>query len=105
MRPQINPLQRFWAKVDTSGDCWLWTGAIGSHGYGMLTVGSRLNGTKRAVTAHRFSYTHLVGQIPEGLVIDHLCRTRRCVAVRRSWRRAGPRPLMTGGIFWAGSRV
>jgi hypothetical protein len=29
--------------------------------------------------AHRFSYLKLVGPIPEGLQIDHLCRVRHCV--------------------------
>lgn len=65
-------LRRFWARVDDSGDCWVWTGAITS-GYG------RLKNENRDVAAHRVSYTIANGAIPGGLVIDHLCRNRACV--------------------------
>lgn len=33
----------------------------------------------RAVPAHRFAYEECVGPIPPGMMIDHLCRVRRCV--------------------------
>lgn len=52
--------------------CWIWTAAR-SHGYGVVTIDRRL------VKAHRSVYQALVGQIPEGLTIDHLCRERACV--------------------------
>lgn len=58
-------------KVSYIGKCQLWTGAIGSHGYGMIN--DKL--------AHRLAYEAVHGQIPEGLVIDHLCRTPLCVNV------------------------
>ena len=63
---------RFWAKVNKTDSCWLWTGAI-TGGYGSFWIGT---GTVRA---HRFSYEHLVGPIPDGLVLDHLCRVTKCV--------------------------
>ncbi len=65
---------RFWEKVDASGDCWVWTASMAGGGYGwfMLTKG-------QSVPAHRWCYEHLVGPIPEGLDIDHLCRNRLCV--------------------------
>jgi hypothetical protein len=67
-------LNRFLAKVGKGGDCWTWTGvARGTGGYG----GFRYDG--RMQFAHRVSYELLVGPIPEGLVIDHLCRNRKCV--------------------------
>jgi hypothetical protein len=68
------PEVRFWAKVSESPDgCWVWTGAL-AQGYGRFGV------TKgRIVLAHRWVYEYLVGEIPEGLTIDHLCRTRACV--------------------------
>ncbi len=53
----------------SEGGCWLWTGSRDAAGYGR--IGQRL--------AHREIYTALVGPIPEGLHIDHLCRTPRCV--------------------------
>ena len=66
------PEGRFWAKVDRSGSCWLWLAAT-SHGYGTFQSNGKL------VRAHRYAYELLVGPIPGGLVIDHLCRTTACV--------------------------
>lgn len=63
----------FWAKVDKTGDCWEWTAATDSHGYG-----SFWNGTK-TVGAHRFAYELLVGAVPDGSELDHTCRNRACV--------------------------
>lgn len=70
-----DPLQRFWAKVDVRGedDCWLWTAALATGGYGLYGVDQRMK------LCHRFAYELLVGPIPDGLQIDHLCRNRRCV--------------------------
>lgn len=64
---------RFWAKVDEDGECWTWTAHRDRYGYGMFSIKGR------PVLAHRWSYEHLIGAIPEGLVIDHLCRNRACV--------------------------
>ncbi len=65
---------RFWAKVDKdgTGGCWLWT-AGASHGYGGVRVDGRYQ------KAHRVAYELIVGPIPEGLELDHLCRVRNCV--------------------------
>lgn len=62
-------LVRFWAKVDKSKSCWLWLGSREVHGYGVW----------RTFRAHRVAFTLAKGPIPDGLVIDHLCRTRLCV--------------------------
>lgn len=64
---------RFAAKVDTDGPCWLWTGYVGNHGYGVFGV------DHKTVLAHRYSYERFVGEIPTGLQIDHLCREKTCV--------------------------
>lgn len=69
MTPREPWPDRFWANVDASGDCWEWTGVLNANGYGC--VSSRL--------AHRTAYGLLVGPIPEGKEIDHLCRNRACV--------------------------
>lgn len=69
----VRPLpERFWAKVDKThpSGCWVWTAAL-CNGYGMFGF----NGMR----AHRLAYIELVGEIPAGLVIDHLCRNRACV--------------------------
>ena len=64
---------RFWSYVEKTDGCWEWTGAKDGDGYGHLTIAGRVVG------AHRFAYELLVGPIPEGLEIDHLCRNRACV--------------------------
>lgn len=67
---------RFWSRVDKSGPngCWLWQGRTGSDGYGLVT-----NGYRNQLRAHRAAYAYMVGPIPDGLTIDHLCRVRACV--------------------------
>jgi hypothetical protein len=66
-------LESFWSRVDKSGDCWLWTG----HLYREYGITSRLAGVARR--AHRVAYELLVGPIPSGLQLDHMCRNRACV--------------------------
>lgn len=68
------PVERLMRHVSVSSDgCWLWTGALAGGGYGK----GWSNG--RTVLAHRWAYQLLVGAVPEGLELDHLCRVRRCV--------------------------
>lgn len=67
----------FWQKVDASGDCWEWTGAKWN-GYGKTAV-HVANGKTKHWAAHRRAYELLVGPIPDGLQLDHLCRNRACV--------------------------
>lgn len=57
--------------VDGSG-CWIWSGSVSTHGYGVL----RIRG--RQYKAHRVMYEMYRGTIPVGLEIDHLCRVRQC---------------------------
>lgn len=66
---------RFWAKVDrrAAEECWPWLGMT-RRGYGRFYVAK---GALRS--AHRISYELLVGPIPEGLELDHLCRNHSCV--------------------------
>jgi len=71
-----------WLKIDKRSDdeCWPWLGAKDWDGYGMISRKKdkgRPNGTSMRAT--RFVYTSLVGPIPEGLVLDHLCSNRICV--------------------------
>ncbi len=67
--------ERFWSKVDPSGDCWVWTSTQYVDGYGKFWSRTPPHG----VRAHRYAYEALVGPIPEGLSLDHLCRNRACV--------------------------
>jgi hypothetical protein len=80
-----DPWDRFWERVVEASEpspngwtgCWVWTGTPRHDGYGRMSIGSR--GTQREHLVHRLSYEWIVGKIPEGLVIDHLCRNRACV--------------------------
>ncbi|MFE2047929.1 HNH endonuclease [Streptomyces sp. NPDC059459] len=89
LAPRARLVERFWAKTriavncachlcavteDASTKCVIWTASYTGGGYGGFWNGTRL------VRAHRFAYELLVGPIPEGLALDHLCRVRRCVA-------------------------
>lgn len=64
--------RRFWSMVNISDGCWEWQGHIGVGGYGVI---SRY-GIK--VSAHQMAYRLEVGEIPDGLVLDHLCGNRQC---------------------------
>jgi hypothetical protein len=78
--PKALPIQdRILSRVNREGDCWLWGGSIARTGYGRIFIGSRSDGSRRNALAHRVSYEAFVGPIPDGLSIDHLCRTRACV--------------------------
>lgn len=59
-------------REDAATGCWVWTGPRDRKGYGRIKVGRRETGT------HRAAWLAYRGDIPEGLVIDHLCRVRAC---------------------------
>ena len=68
--------ERVYPRLTASGDsvewdCWEWTGAL-RRGYGTLRLGSRM------IYVHRWVYEDLVHEIPEGLLLDHLCLNRLC---------------------------
>lgn len=75
------PSQRFWARVNKYGPCsppaigvcWIWEGRKNPDGYGCFDY------EHTPVLAHRFSFTEVYGDVPEGLQLDHLCRVRHCV--------------------------
>lgn len=63
---------RLLSRIKFVGTCWEWDAPDTSNGYGNLYVG------RKRMRAHRLSYEVFVGEIPEGLEIDHLCRNRAC---------------------------
>lgn len=64
---------RFWEKVDKSGDCWVWTGARQPGGYGIYTI------SRRNVHASRVMWEAVNGPIPSGHVVCHKCDNPPCV--------------------------
>jgi hypothetical protein len=72
-----DPSERFWSKVDASASCWVWTAATAGQGYGKFTLSS--DGKSTYPYAHRHSWELLVGPIPDGMTLDHLCKNRKCV--------------------------
>jgi hypothetical protein len=68
------PLQKMQRHIEVTGFCWLWRGALDGQGYGQLKAPGNTT-----VRAHRWVYEQLVGPIPDGLQLDHLCRVIICV--------------------------
>ena len=68
----VTPEQRFWAKVDKSGDCWEWIGYKAGD-YGVMYIDGK------AIGAHRMSYQLHSGEIPNGYFICHKCDNPGCV--------------------------
>lgn len=64
---------RFWAKVDRSGECWVWSASRNQNGYGtfFFAGGMRL--------AHRVAYTLSGHAIPDGMRVLHHCDNPPCV--------------------------
>lgn len=52
--------------------CWEWSAAKSANGYGRVKVKGQL------LTTHRVVYELLIGEIPAGCVLEHLCKTRAC---------------------------
>lgn len=72
---------RFFEKVKISTSnpmwngttCWIWKASKNDKGYGGIGYQGKV------VRSHRLAYEMLIGDIPDGLELDHLCRRRDCV--------------------------
>lgn len=64
---------RFWQYVNKTETCWLWTARLSNCGHGQFLFDRKYG------YAHRFAYEMLVGKVPLGLELDHLCRVPSCV--------------------------
>lgn len=71
---KATPSERFWDKVDKSGDCWIWMAVRHKKmGYGLFGLSHR-----QLVLAHRFAYEQAFGAIPDGLSVLHRCDNPPC---------------------------
>ncbi|KKM68208.1 hypothetical protein LCGC14_1463220 [marine sediment metagenome] len=71
---KIDPIIRFWQKVELVDGCWLWKGGLLDNGYAPFWFEGK------HIKAYHFSLGYFRGEIiPEGLEPDHLCRNRACV--------------------------
>jgi hypothetical protein len=67
-------IKRFWAKVDKSGECWLWTGAKNGGGYGVIAIDGKNH------VAHRLALGMKLGRpVRRDRLACHRCSTRACV--------------------------
>jgi len=67
-------VERFWDNVIVKpNECWEWWGGVNDDGYGNFSSESG------HIAAHRFAYITNKGQIPQGMILDHLCRNPSCV--------------------------
>jgi hypothetical protein len=93
MSGETGGLPSFWQRVDAAAPCWVWRGKRHPRGYGTY---SWARGKEQL--AHRYAWEALVGTIPSGRTLDHLCKNRLCVNpdhlepvtvgenTRRGWR-------------------
>lgn len=72
----VEASERVWRFIEPSvNGCWLWSGAKkGGLSYGLFGLSH-----SQLVQAHRYVYSLLIGDIPAGLCLDHLCRNKSCV--------------------------
>lgn len=72
--PEMTTLQeRFWAKVEKTDGCWLWTAYRMKIGYGQ----ARINGVTRYV--HHVAWEFAGRAVPEGQYLRQSCENRCCV--------------------------
>ena len=65
--------ERFWEKVDKTGECWLWLAGVDAGGYGKFQVDGK---TRRA---HHVAWELAGKKIPKGKILRHKCDTPKCV--------------------------
>ena len=66
------------AKINPVTGCWEWIGTK-RNGYGRTMTGSRTDGTRKSISAHRLSYQLFKGNIPQGCVVCHKCDNPCCI--------------------------
>lgn len=74
MPPQsATAIPRFWARVNKTETCWLWTGCENGSGYGAVRWEGKTD------RAHRVAWNIEKGPTPPGACVLHRCDVRLCV--------------------------
>lgn len=74
--PRLIPLPiRIASYTKRQGSCLLYTGVIDKYGYGQIGIAGK------TYKIHRIVWEMLKGKIPDGLVLDHLCKVRNCINI------------------------
>lgn len=72
--PNKKTIEGFMEHVEKTNSCWLWTGYIyPPTGYGEWSINNKKHST------HRIAYELFIGEIPNGLLVCHICDVRNCV--------------------------
>jgi len=77
----LSDLQRFEERYQISdtdhprldSPCWNWISGKAKFGYGNFFIGGK------RIAAHRWSYQHYIGDIPEDMLVRHRCDVPDCV--------------------------
>jgi hypothetical protein len=80
MIPKMKFRERLAAFADQPDACWEWPGGLTRKGYGQTSA--YVDGVKRRIECHVLAYLLLVGPVPEGMELDHLCRNHACMNPR-----------------------
>ena len=73
MKITSRDVDRFISGIDKTDNCWNWNRSVDTCGYGMFYCDGK------QINSHRFSYLYFNGDIPDGLVVRHICDNTRCV--------------------------
>ena len=73
-RPTLNPIEKFWSRVEKGDGCWKWLGSFDKDGYGQIWDGA----IKKNRRAHTFSAELHFGSIPNGKIVCHSCDNPSC---------------------------
>jgi hypothetical protein len=79
----LDSISLFWARVNKTDTCWIWTGNKDEWGYGKISIRADLQKqfllSSKAQRTHRMSYMITYGPIPDGLNVCHNCDNPSCV--------------------------
>lgn len=89
---------RIWDKVEADGDCWIWQGTRTERGWAQWTDSRN---ARKKWRVHRLVYMSMVGDIPDGLTLDHLCQRKLCINPYHM----EPVPSVVNQARWAASRT